>query len=59
MLPEVYNSSGEFSDSIKENGKALANLFIWFVCLPVHHFRSKGHSFSYHLGTSQVNSFII
>lgn len=37
VLPEVYNSSGKFSDSIKENEKALTNLFIWFVCLPVYH----------------------
>lgn len=56
MLPAVYNYSGEFSDSIKENGKALTNLFIWFFCLPVHRFRSRGHSFSHHFGTSQVNS---
>lgn len=55
-LPAVYNFSGEFSDSIKKSGKTLTNLFIWFVCLPVHCFRSRGHRFSHRFGTSQVNS---
>lgn len=35
-VPKVYNSSGIFFNSIKQKGKALTDLSIWFVCLPVY-----------------------